>query len=405
MGVTMRKIAVIGSLSLAAILLAGVADAANGIWFIRPVKSAPGSVSSVMSGVSCWSNLGCVGVGLSVQPTSLAQRAQLWAFNGRQWLAPIPLINPSPQAWLNGVSCVSGAGADGLCMSVGSKGNKSGSRSTTMAALWNGRHYRYIPTPNVAGASNNSLNAVSCPAINVCVGVGFDRAPTGSAHPLTMIWHGSNFALQTPPILGPATSGTLTGVSCLQSLPIECLAVGSFSRPGETGPWAAWLNRGHWIAQVVPIPPHTTSGLLHSVSCNVTMCVATGQFLSGPSPRALVENWKVMRPRWSLLGIPPVSPGTSLSGLNGVSCPTPTICASVGSAIRYGRGWPYAIWMSLRSSGSWEFADELIANPVGRAGALVAVSCPSYASCRAVGTSSSGVSTSGITPLAEDRRG
>jgi len=129
-------------------------------------------------------------------------------------------------AVLSGVSCTPAS----ACTAVGQ------SDQMPLAEQWNGTSWTAQTPPAPSGAVSASLYSVSCTTSVACTAVGyFGNGPSpdiiGDA-PLAESWNGSTWTLQTPPNPSQATSGTLTGVSCIS--PQVCTAVGGYDDQNTT---------------------------------------------------------------------------------------------------------------------------------------------------------------------------
>ena len=179
----------------------------------------------------------------------------------------------------------------------------------------------------------------------------------------------------------PAAGGRLVGISC--PAPSECLAVGvAFGRRGRSSPLIERWNANTWSRQT-PARTRALTANLNGISCpSPSMCVAVGSAFNAGSPSPpLSERWNGKR--WSALETPAPRggiPGQSIAELWGVSCPSRNSCIAVGDFT----GGSFARPLVERWNGrSWRFT---IAPAHSRfANRLDAVSCVTPKSCIAVG--------------------
>ena len=124
-------------------------------------------------------------------------------------------------------------------------------------------HWVAQTTPNPSGAVAPKFEAVACPSVMSCFGVGeyFKGNPT---LPLAERWNGTAWALQSIPT--PSNSATrLTGVACPSTM--LCVAVGSNAPASfRSVPFAERWNGSTWSMQTVPSPnggpsDHSSAGL------------------------------------------------------------------------------------------------------------------------------------------------
>lgn len=191
---------------------------------------------------------------------------------------------------LQGVSCPSTRD----CTAVGAQ-YPTASNSVTLIESWNGRSWTIVPSPNVAGASQNILDAVSCIDPNDCMAVGLvvigDVEDT-----LTESWNGQDWSVLASPDVANSPFTTLAGVSCVRRN--SCTAVGIASVPGTTETVVDTWDGASWSMVASPNPNGPAN--LAAVSCVSSIsCVAVGQYSNGTSDLSLVERWDGRR--WSIV--------------------------------------------------------------------------------------------------------
>ena len=139
---------------------------------------------------------------------------------------------------------------------------------------WDGSSWsiQTVPRPNGDG----SLTGVSCATASACTAVGSVVDLVDSTVPtLAVAWNGTNWSLQSIP--GPASGGSLSGVSCTSSS--DCTAVGfaTTSGSGSVAPLVDEWDGTTWTAQALPDPLGVTFPLLNAVSCAAAaVCTAVG---------------------------------------------------------------------------------------------------------------------------------
>ena len=197
-----------------------------------------------------------------------------------------------------------------------------GNRAITLAERWDGRRWSIQPTPNPRGSAGAALWGVSCSSRRACTAVGLKG---GGRYTQTLAerWNGSRWSIQPTP--NPAPASELVGVSCPAAN--DCVAVGNYSAP--TGPIFGLIERWNglrWAIAGVVRPAGADETFLTAVSCsNVRRCTAVGSFqltTSPIGPYPLAERWTGSRWRQQ------VTPGKG--ELMAVSCPAFFHCAAVG---------------------------------------------------------------------------
>jgi hypothetical protein len=267
------------------------------------------------------------------------------------------------------------------------------------------------PLPaNAATDPNVGINSTSCPTANVCVAVGTyaDSSSANGAQPLIETVTGGVPTDLVPP--EPAGAGTdagsdqftyLEGVSC--STATSCVAVGNYEdSSGHTYGLIETLSGGTWSAAVAPMPAGAGTDVEHGyavldgVSCPATTsCTAVGNYVdSAGFSYGLIDT--LSGTTWT----PSVSPqpanagdevnnGDESSGLNAVSCPSTASCTAVGGYVD-NEDNDFGLIDTISGGTQTAAAAPEPANAGtdsdGKQFAdLVAVSCGSTSSCTAVG--------------------
>jgi hypothetical protein len=233
-----------------------------------------------------------------------------------------------------------------------------------------------VPNP-VADENDAELQGVSCPSITSCTAVGtMDVDPLGQ-FTLTEYWDGSTWAVQTTP--NPSgTEPQLTAVSCASAG--VCTAVGSYTDgAGVVSNLVERWSGGTWSIQSAPPPAGATSSMLNGVSCpSTSVCTAVGNY-NHAGVTTLAEHWS--RGVWSIE--PTMNPVPKSDRLYAVSCASTSVCTAVGS---YTNAAGAMVTLAERwGGGSW--ALQTSPNPSGSTTAQSAgVSCPSTTLCTGVGS-------------------
>jgi len=276
-------------------------------------------------GVTCLSATSCtaVGVGAKKEPgsTFAEDKTLVERWNGTAW-SIVPSPNRPGVSILEGVSCVSASACTAVGWSAALHANGHGQ---TLVETWNGTAWSIVPSPNPGPGTRDFLYGVSCVTAAFCTAVGRYGVPTTQkSDPITEIWNGSTWSVApNPPKLHNAD---LASVSCVSAT--ACTAVGSRRRitPPDRGTLAESWNGSSW--SVVPSADAGTDAdnFLYSVSCaSGTSCIAVG-VASTSTDDTLVEAWNGSS--WSAAP----SPGTQYINalLNGVSCPSASMCMAAG---------------------------------------------------------------------------
>lgn len=202
----------------------------------------------------------------------------------------------------------------------------------------------------------------------------------------------------------------------------RCLAVGDYlpvdkdAARGDpdgdgqaTHTLAESFGSGRWSVIRTP-DPGRGGAALSALSCPTrSQCVAVGYYRPAPFPLQaksapptypLVEEYDGRG--WQIVPSPGVAPNTVLSG---VSCPTPSSCVAVGyttTAVQAGNAVE-SLLVEDFDAGSWSRIP--ISTPPGTSSGLSSVSCPTIASCVAVGNMASVSDLTTTHPLIETSSG
>jgi hypothetical protein len=283
---------------------------------------------------------------------------------------------------LQEVSCVNTT----KCVAVGYDVDPiSGLRQSVVAALVNGT-WKNQQIPQRGTASNTFWN-VSCVVGNRCFAVGyyFD-IPTASYRTLIASYAGGYWSLVASPSVAN-TDNYLFGIDCVDAT--HCVAVGRYYHNASQRYRSLVLTLTGTSWAITPSPNRSTAtqnNFLADVSCgDATHCIAVGYSLTDAgvySTVALERNGST----WSLRSSRNVEGLSNV--LRDVSCPTPTECVAVGATDTATVALPNNPEVTLIerfAAGAWTI--EPSPNRAGTDNHLWGVSCPSAASCVAVGQS------------------
>jgi hypothetical protein len=316
----------------------------------------PNSVNGGLTDVSCTSATACTAVGhhCSCSPdTPLVER---WDTSG--WSEQsTPAVTNAADANLFAVSCTSST-----CTAVGNFDDGGTGVGESLVEHWDGTAWSIEPTPSPGGATQTYLRGVSCASPTACTAVGEYNDPAGIELTLADGLNNGAASIELTPNPSGPTRSTLTGVSCASTT--TCVAVGT----GNTVPLVETWNRGNWSMLSTGVP---TIAELAAVSCvSPIACTAVG------GQEAARWNGR----RWSVQQIP------NLAGpLDEVSCASKTACTAIaayscGDCLRVPSKLPLAARWGGRS---WSV--QRMSHQAGTVSGLQGVSCPSTRSCTAVG--------------------
>jgi hypothetical protein len=244
-----------------------------------------------------------------------------------------------------------------------------------LAERWNGKRWSIQPTPTINGGTPDitlvpGLEAVSCVSRAACLAVGFYATAGGTPSTLAERWNGRRWSIEQAARVG----GVLLGVSCASKT--ACTAVG-FTFPGLSTLAERW-NGKRWAIQAPVLPYASRTRPLGAVSCaSATACLAVSGAVFNPDCLNAVCEWRAAswnRNKWSVVQ-PPRAWVFGQGG--GVACPSPSECIVLGNdgSLSVGR-WNGVTW-SIQ--------------PIRGAPSLEGVSCPSSTVCTAVGRYEAGV--------------
>ena len=357
--------------------------AATSKWAVASIANPGGTNQSFLDGVACKTARAattCIAVGSFVTSKgTVLPLIERW--NGKRWaVTKSPALKGTIASALVGVACTSPSS----CIAVGTTRATGTSPTRPLAEGWNGRKWKVLAIRTPPGATQTSLTGVSCTSTKSCYAVGgfTSRATIGS--PLVERWNGASWSIMGSPDVAGASTTTLNAVACAGAgAAVMCAAVGSYATRPVGNPYYAameMLAHGKWSVVRGPKVANDESNSLTSVVCaGPKSCFAAGGRQQGLGA-TLIEHWNGAA--WSV-GTSANPPGSVLSQFNGISCSNETNCVAAGlysknrvtdaSLVNH---WDGRRWVIQPSPA-----------PKGSAGsALAGVSCTSSSHCFAVGT-------------------
>ena len=262
---------------------------------------------------------------------------------------------------------------------------------------WNGRRWSRVPVPSPGGTTGgfSGLGRVICVSPASCWAVGEFIKPRGPGLNQVLHWDGRRWSLVPSPDPGgtaPGSSSALLGVRC--TAPGTCWAVGAYVR-GRGAPALnqvlRWNGR-RWSLVPSPDPGGKAAGdisELTDIRCtSPASCWAVGDYGSSVIDLNQVLHWNGRK--WSR--VPAPDPGGTASGdfsaLNAVSCPSTASCWAVGGYGSSGSSFTALNEVLHWNGRRWSLA--LSPDPDGTgpgAGNFLSdVVCTSTANCWAVGS-------------------
>ncbi len=274
--------------------------------------------SELLRGVSCSSSTSCLAVGFSATGSP---RAEQW--NGTKWSA-LTFAKPtgSTSIFPTDISCISATS----CIAAGSY-IKAGA-VFPLSEIWGGKEWAVQSPPTPTGATSTQFARVSCTTTLACTAVGHYTNSEAAIVPLAERWNGKEWTIQTTPIPVGETDTELLGVSCTSAE--ACTAVGGAQHGVNTQKTLveSW-NGKEWTIQSSPNPKEANASVLQDVSCvSAEACATVGDFVdASPKNVTLAESWNGKE--WSIQTTPDPA-GSTFAALWGVSCLTSTSCLSAG---------------------------------------------------------------------------
>ncbi len=302
---------------------------------------------------------------------------------------PIPSGSPTTDNSLAAISCATPS----ECAAVGYVSrafNDGGPETRTLILESQVAGWRIDNSPNDDTSVGSKLHAVTCVAARKCIAVGESESAASISRPLIEQQAASGWTIVASP--DPSASGfasSLAGVACSSST--HCVAVGYYEATVGTFRTLIEETSGNgWQIVASPNPAGAGSDQLNAVTCPTrSLCITVGAHHSGEHDQPLVEEdsgagWEIMDAEGS-------------GGLDGVACPRPSDCVATGGEFSVqGTSLYVANLVEQLTNGQWT---EIAVS--GLAGPVQGVACSGSAYC--LGVSSWGTAGSGGSPVVAER--
>jgi hypothetical protein len=289
-------------------------------WSVMTTAKVGRLKSPYLRAVACTSEKFCMAAGGGGTGNNTSALTERW--NGSRWtrapVRPPPGLSTTfyPNYDLAGISCRT----PNDCTAVGAFIGRS-NYSQPLVEHWNGRRWRFQPSPR-GSRFLSRLIAVDCPSARSCLAGG--QAYTSKlgrySYTIAMSWNGKRWRLLRPPTVAGRTQAELDGVHC--NGPHDCEVVGGApSKPPLALRWT-----GTWTRQSVPSPDFPPP-ILSGVFCaSASSCIASAYTLSLEPGNGSVYSWDGKN--WSLQALPGAT-GRYWDSL-GLGCSNITACQIVG---------------------------------------------------------------------------
>jgi len=322
-----------------------------------------------LTGVSCVSATSCVAVGYSVLGPSEIKQTVVESWDGTSWTQVTSPDTGAGDNFLTGVTCLSASS----CIAVGSERTSNTAVLQTLVESWNGSTWSIVASPSRAGTSG--LAGVSCLSASSCTAVGSgSTSATAASKTLVETWNGTTWSIVASPNNTTGKPNYLTAVSCVTAS--FCVAGGSQAESWNGSTWSIVSGLGTYAG----------GAGLGGVSClSASSCLVAGWNRDAETVQHPVAySWDGTT--WSAVPVPQHQVFTD--ALSGVSCPSASFCAAVGSNTdslpggmprTLAESWNGSTWSAVPSPNHFQSGTENYSM-------LDAVSCLSASSCTAVGT-------------------
>ena len=350
-------------------------------WRIQSTPNPTGSVSSILSSVSCTNGGNCMAVGTyytTFNPPPGIQDTLAEQWNGTSWsIVTTPPLAGVNNAVLSGVSCPE----SNSCMAVGYTVSSPGDVVVNaLVESWNGTSWTIVPTPLPDGSTWVSLNDVSCSSPQACVAVG-GYIKKNNELPLAESWNGSAWSILNAPNPHAENGSDFAAIDCVKTN--KCEVTGDYDYADVAQSVFAYSYRGTtWTAQTQKNPSGQEINSDNGLSCTAAdACMSVGSWTK-IGLLALSESWNGTS--WSRQGVAAPS-GSKTDELNGVSCTSPDSCSAVGDWADNRNDNPSSTLAEEWNGKAWAVTPTN--NPAGTSSSLASVSCIAAADCIAVGSS------------------
>ena len=254
-------------------------------WSVMKTAKVGRLQSPYLRAVACPSTRFCMAAGGGGTGNDTSALTERW--NGSRWTR-VPVPRPPglsttfyPNFDLAGISCRTQRD----CTAVGAFIGRS-NFAQPLVERWNGSRWRFQPSPRGSRFLSRLL-AVDCPAANSCLAAGQAYTSKLGRYSFTtaMSWNGRRWRLLHPPTVAGRTQAELDGIYCTGTH--DCEVVGG----APNGPPLALHWTGSWTRQAVA-QPSFPAPILSGVFCaSASSCVASAYTLSLDAGGGYVYSW------------------------------------------------------------------------------------------------------------------
>ena len=216
-------------------------------WAVQPPLPEPaGAVGIGIDAVTCLSPSDCTAVGVAAFSGFAQQSTLAEHWNGHGWsIESMPALGKSNQPLLTSVSCAGAA-----CMATGTMFTATG--EAPLAEVFNGTKWSVVTLATPAGSKGIAVRGVACTAAANCYAVGGSSTSPGNSVTLIERWNGTGWAVVPSPNLTGNSNNTLNGISCASAQ--SCMAAGWASAGVSQSTLAMRLAAGTWTITPTPSP-------------------------------------------------------------------------------------------------------------------------------------------------------
>jgi hypothetical protein len=350
-----------------------------------PVNAAATQGAPPIHSLACPAPGVCVGVG---SYSSSSGGGLIEMYSGGTWT---PVQTVPPDVSLGSVSCASVDSCVAAGYYIDTSGDVQLIAETLSDGAWTAQN---LPLPaNAASPYNAGIAALTCPAVDSCVAVGWYYDTKSNGQPLIETLSGGSWTATeaSVPVNSDAVLGIghfLYDVDCAAAG--SCVAVGNYTAHDHVEGLIESLSGGAWADEEAPLPPNASvhTALLRYLACPTgSFCVALGGYVADRQDEQLIET--LSSGTWTATEAPLPANATRYPGgptLYALACPSAHFCTAVGNYFA-GRHDGLGLIDTL-SGGTWTATSApLPANAVALNGswALDTVACSAAHSCVAGG--------------------
>lgn len=329
-----RAVFAIGVLGIIAV----AAVAAGSGWTVMMSPNA--TSANLLSGVVAISPSDVWAVGYDYNSSNIQQTlTEKW--NGANW-SIVPSPSPGTQSKCgegysgSALTGVAGASANDVWAVGWICSAYQGYPGQTLAEHWNGRQWTVISSPNESGADDSALVSVAAAATNDVWAVGNYQAGGGQYQWNTLVehWDGTQWSIVESPNVAGADENYLNAVTAVSSS--DVWAVGYSNMNAEIDvPLIEHYDGTAWSIVQSPYPAPSEFNELYAVAAtspdDVWAAGYENENSQGQYGGALIEHWDGTA--WSLVSAPILSFATTVYGLAALSS---TDAWAVGYIWRFG---------------------------------------------------------------------